>query len=115
MLTLVYSRRFLTPRNVAVVKNLRCLSSNASDSTTSEPKQKEELQSPEFYDIVVCGGGMVGSAMAYALGRNDMFKNLKIALIESSPKGGDYTRPETPSNRTCALSPTTQDFFKCNQ
>ena len=46
-------------------------------------------------------------------GKDDMFKNLRIALIESSNQAGKYESPLMHSNRTCALSETTTDFFKC--
>lgn len=49
-------------------------------STESSPSKHD------YYDIVVCGGGMVGAAMALALGQDKLFKNLKIALIDSAPE-----------------------------
>jgi hypothetical protein len=46
------------------------------------------------------------------LGQENLLKNLKIALIESSPEKKEYKAPEIHSNRVCALSQKTIDFFK---
>ncbi len=59
-------------------------SNNSNDFQTNSGASK---QSCDFYDVVVCGGGMVGTAMVAALGNQSAFKNMRIALIESAPKG----------------------------
>jgi len=48
----------------------------------------------------------------FALGQENLLRNLKVALIESSPEKKDYKAPEIHSNRVCALSQKTIDFFK---
>ncbi len=112
------SRSFLTASRSQVLSSLKRFESTiGSSSTTQDTNIKEEnkpnnVKGSDFYDIVICGSGMVGSAMAYALGKDEIFRNLKIALIESSPKSGQYVSPPFHSNRTCALSKTTTDFFK---
>jgi len=115
------TRSFLTvSRTQAFLSTRRFESTTATNTATPAADKHEDSQTSssntvkgsDFYDIVICGGGMVGSAMAYALGRDEIFRNLKIALIESSPKSGKYESPAFHSNRTCALSKTTTDFFK---
>ncbi len=113
MMRLAFSNRLPAPRSVAIFQNLRLLSS--SSHSHAEPSKTNQVQKSDFYDVVVCGGGMVGSAMTYALAKNDLFKHLKIALVESGKKSDEYSLPKIPGNRTCALSKTTVDFFKCNQ
>lgn len=106
-------RSLLRPSNQNFAKCLRRLESTSTSASQNENSETETVKpDAEFYDIVICGGGMVGSAMAYALGKDDMFKNLRIALIESSNQAGKYESPLMHSNRTCALSETTTDFFK---
>ena len=60
------SRSLLASRNQSLL-SLRRLKSTASQNSSEDTSN--EVKSPEFYDIVICGGGMVGSAMAYALGK----------------------------------------------
>jgi ubiquinone biosynthesis monooxygenase Coq6 len=94
--------------NLILLINKRNQSSSSSNETTININNK-----PEYYDIVICGGGMVGTAMARSLGTDNVFKNLKIALIESSSsKKNEYLKSEIHSNRVCALNETTINLFK---
>jgi hypothetical protein len=123
MISVVFSKSPVTRSFLAVSRTQAFLSTRRFESTNtatpatdkhenSQTSSSTTIKGGEFYDIVICGGGMVGSAMAYALGRDEIFRNLKIALIESSLKAGKYESPAFHSNRTCALSKTTTDFFK---
>ena len=93
--------------NLILLINKRNQSSNETITININNK-------PEYYDIVICGGGMVGTAMARSLGTDNVFKNLKIALIESSSssKKNEYLKPEIHSNRVCALNETTINLFE---
>ncbi|EHB15445.1 Ubiquinone biosynthesis monooxygenase COQ6 [Heterocephalus glaber] len=57
------------------------------------------------YDVVVSGGGMVGAAMACALGHDIHFHDKKILLLEAGPKKVLEKLPETYSNRVSSISP----------
>jgi 2-octaprenylphenol hydroxylase len=58
------------------------------------------------YDLIIAGGGMVGSALACALGETD----LRIALLEGAPL--DRIRPEEePDLRVSAISRASQRIF----
>jgi len=62
---------------------------------------------PKKYDIVIVGGGMVGSALACALGNN----TLRIALIEGHEPTTQW--PEDSFDlRVSAISPASKTFFK---
>ncbi|KAM4853549.1 ubiquinone biosynthesis monooxygenase COQ6, mitochondrial [Thomomys bottae] len=56
------------------------------------------------YDVVVSGGGLVGAAMACALGHDINFHDKKILLLEAGPKKELEKLPETYSNRVSTIS-----------
>jgi hypothetical protein len=47
-------------------------------------------------------------------GKNEIFKNHKIALIESSEERKPYKQPEFHSNRVSALNNSSVDLLKGN-
>ncbi|XP_058285317.1 ubiquinone biosynthesis monooxygenase COQ6, mitochondrial isoform X4 [Hylobates moloch] len=57
------------------------------------------------YDVVVSGGGLVGAAMACALGYDIHFHDKKILLLEAGPKKVLKNLSETYSNRVSSISP----------
>ncbi|XP_053119911.1 ubiquinone biosynthesis monooxygenase COQ6, mitochondrial isoform X1 [Hemicordylus capensis] len=61
--------------------------------------------SKAVYDVVVSGGGMVGSAMAAALGHDAHLSEKKILLLEAGPKKVSKELPKTYSNRVSAITP----------
>ncbi|XGW03780.1 hypothetical protein V3C99_015162 [Haemonchus contortus] len=67
----------------------------------------------QFYDTVIVGGGMVGNAMACALGLNPQFSSRRILLLE---KGKNTSLPKSPpeqySNRVSAVGPAAVHLFK---
>uniref|UniRef100_A0A8C0VD51 Ubiquinone biosynthesis monooxygenase COQ6, mitochondrial n=1 Tax=Cyanistes caeruleus TaxID=156563 RepID=A0A8C0VD51_CYACU len=56
-------------------------------------------------DVVVSGGGMVGSAMAAVLGHDIHFHDKKIALLEAGPRKEYSHMPDSYSNRVSSISP----------
>lgn len=58
------------------------------------------------YDLVIAGGGMVGAALAHALGETD----LRIALLEGAPLGRIQPAAE-PDIRVSAISRASQRIF----
>jgi len=102
-------KRILSIKNLHQTKLICFIGLNKRHQSTS-PASKPA----ENYDIVICGGGIVGTAMARALGKESVFKDLKIALIEPSFKSNnEYIQPIVHSNRICALNEKTIEFFKC--
>nr|XP_056707268.1 ubiquinone biosynthesis monooxygenase COQ6, mitochondrial [Euleptes europaea] len=61
--------------------------------------------SEAVYDVVVSGGGMVGSAMAAALGNDSHLHEKKILLLEAGPKKATNRLPKGYSNRVSAITP----------
>ncbi|MCB1802823.1 MAG: 2-octaprenyl-6-methoxyphenyl hydroxylase [Gammaproteobacteria bacterium] len=70
------------------------------------PADKSVSVDGQSYDLVIVGGGMVGSSLAIALGGH----GLRIAIIESYPPGAD-TQPSY-DDRGIALAYGTQRIFE---
>ena len=68
----------------------------------------------KFADIVIVGGGLVGSTLACKLSQSSWLSSRKILLLESgakkAPKAGNLS-PDF-SNRVVALNPGTKRLFK---
>uniref|UniRef100_A0ACB8G522 Uncharacterized protein n=1 Tax=Sphaerodactylus townsendi TaxID=933632 RepID=A0ACB8G522_9SAUR len=60
--------------------------------------------SETVYDVVVSGGGMVGSAMAAALGNDAHLHEKKILLLEAGPRKSTNQLPTSYSNRVSAIT-----------
>jgi len=84
---------------IVTCKGLSC-------SSTSMKSVLHRPASTASADIVVSGGGMVGTAAAATIAKLAGMQNKKIILLESSPLK-KYSLPQVPSNRVAALSPAT--------
>ncbi|XP_077477829.1 ubiquinone biosynthesis monooxygenase COQ6, mitochondrial [Stigmatopora argus] len=59
----------------------------------------------EVYDVIISGGGMVGSAMACALGMHPNLSDKKILLLEAGNKKVMDKAPDSYSTRVSSISP----------
>ncbi|XP_041810092.1 ubiquinone biosynthesis monooxygenase COQ6, mitochondrial [Chelmon rostratus] len=59
----------------------------------------------EVYDVIISGGGMVGSAMACSLGKDPNLSGKKILLLEAGNKKVMDKVPDTYSTRVSSISP----------
>nr|XP_033807878.1 ubiquinone biosynthesis monooxygenase COQ6, mitochondrial isoform X3 [Geotrypetes seraphini] len=59
----------------------------------------------DLYDVVISGGGLVGTAMACALGYDPHFSNMRILLLEAGHRKVIDRLPEGYSNRVSAITP----------
>ncbi|NWU98322.1 COQ6 monooxygenase, partial [Upupa epops] len=98
----------------ALVAARRLLSLGGRRGPGLEPGVRALLCSsatPPLYDVVVSGGGLVGSAMAAVLGHDSHFHDKKIALLEAGPRK-EYDRlPDSYSNRVSSISPGSAAFL----
>ncbi|CAG9134033.1 unnamed protein product [Plutella xylostella] len=91
-------------RNTVMVTNIiRTLGADRGYSTN----QINSEQIKGEYDIIIAGGGMVGCTLACSMGKNKIFSNLKVLLLEGSPDKPFELKPEY-SNRVVALNQNTK-------
>ncbi|KAN0027852.1 hypothetical protein ACTFIV_009676 [Dictyostelium citrinum] len=72
------------------------------------------INKDNVYDIIIIGGGLVGSSMACSIGNNNTTKHLKVALIESSKIQSveqSISNP-IPEIRTISFNNQTIELFK---
>ncbi|XP_013868457.1 ubiquinone biosynthesis monooxygenase COQ6, mitochondrial [Austrofundulus limnaeus] len=68
-------------------------------------EHKRDSGSNEVYDVIISGGGMVGSAMACSLGMEPNLEGKKILLLEAGHKKSMDKVPDTYSTRVSSISP----------
>lgn len=66
----------------------------------------------EHYDIIIGGGGLVGTALAAAISKNKTLCDKRVLLLEGAPpfKGFDVTKPY--GNRVSAINKNTIALFE---
>ncbi|XP_063058441.1 ubiquinone biosynthesis monooxygenase COQ6, mitochondrial [Engraulis encrasicolus] len=67
--------------------------------------------SDKVYDVIVSGGGLVGTAMACSLGLDANLKGKEILLLEAGPKKVMEKVPEAYSTRVSSISPGSATFL----
>ncbi|CAH2328895.1 ubiquinone biosynthesis monooxygenase COQ6, mitochondrial [Pelobates cultripes] len=66
---------------------------------------------PMVYDAVISGGGMVGTAMACALGSDPHLRHKKILLLEAGQRKERSHLPQQFSNRVSSITPGSASFL----
>ncbi|XP_012265958.1 ubiquinone biosynthesis monooxygenase COQ6, mitochondrial [Athalia rosae] len=85
----------------AIVSSLYSISNN-DYSTSSDPKK--------HYDIVIAGGGMVGTTLACAIANNRVLEEKRVLLLESGNKQNYHVQNKY-SNRVVALNRQTRTLL----
>ncbi|KAJ3414077.1 putative ubiquinone biosynthesis monooxygenase [Chytridiales sp. JEL 0842] len=87
----------------------RCIASRRCLSTATKAKADRH----HHVDVCIIGGGMVGTALASALGSSPSTSHLKIALIESTDLHSPPIKtPGVYSNRVSSVTPESMRFLK---
>ncbi|XP_027856217.1 ubiquinone biosynthesis monooxygenase COQ6, mitochondrial [Xiphophorus couchianus] len=68
-------------------------------------ENRTDCSKTEVYDVIISGGGMVGSAMACSLGMDPNLAGKKILLLEAGHKKVMDRVPDTYSTRVSSISP----------
>ena len=88
------------------------LTSSTSGKTRAISSSGEQKGAVSQGDVVIVGGGMVGSSLAAGLAQNPAFSNRKVVLLEASPeKPYQPLPPGSFTNRVSALNPHTAKFL----
>uniref|UniRef100_A0A182MID6 FAD-binding domain-containing protein n=1 Tax=Anopheles culicifacies TaxID=139723 RepID=A0A182MID6_9DIPT len=101
-----YSQRNAIKPNCPVQWRGLSTSSSILQATT-----EQDTANSQHYDIIIAGGGMVGTALACALGKNTRLQNKNILLLEAA---AGFKQPSTEqySNRVSAISKGTYRLMK---
>ncbi|CAK8696983.1 unnamed protein product [Clavelina lepadiformis] len=87
-------------------------------SASSEKRQfisDDAGKGERVYDVIIAGGGMIGGAMACALGKSSYMQGKRILLLEGGQRKSTdilFSPPNFYSNRVCAISPGNMKFLK---
>jgi hypothetical protein len=94
--------------------NIKCRYYHGSSICQADKTNVNENDATSHYDIVISGMGMVGGAFACVLGQDELFRNLKIAIVESADEKKGYHMPHVHSNRVSALNQNSVGLLKSN-
>uniref|UniRef100_A0A671R3Q2 Ubiquinone biosynthesis monooxygenase COQ6, mitochondrial n=1 Tax=Sinocyclocheilus anshuiensis TaxID=1608454 RepID=A0A671R3Q2_9TELE len=84
---------------------LRAFSGARRGFASSERHEESSTSENQLFDIIISGGGMVGTAMACSLGLDPNLAGKKILLLEAGHKKEMDRVPETYSTRVSSISP----------
>lgn len=84
--------------------------SNISENAFVSHRCLSTIQPAKHYDIIVAGGGMVGTTLACTLGKNPILSEKSIMLLESSPPK-PWNLSQKYGNRVSALNKTSFDLL----
>lgn len=105
---------FLRIRSVALpAGNLRVLSSNilsTKKGTDSIGSRSESTKA--HYDIIIGGGGLVGTTLAAALSSNPTLADKKVLLLEGAPEFKGFDPAGAYQNRVSAINKNSIELFK---
>jgi len=84
----------------------------AARRMSSDAKESENNLPLDQYDIVIAGGGLVGTALACLLGREPILQHHRILVVEAAPKIEPMVHaPHLYSNRVSAITPGTKKLL----
>ncbi|XP_065063236.1 ubiquinone biosynthesis monooxygenase COQ6, mitochondrial-like [Rhopilema esculentum] len=94
-----------------------CLGPRLGSRYTSTGSQNNgentDFDAAKKYDIVIAGGGLVGTALACLLGKDPVFQDHKILVLEAAPSMELLKHaPERYSNRVSAITPGTKGLLE---
>ncbi|KAJ8341595.1 hypothetical protein SKAU_G00338860 [Synaphobranchus kaupii] len=94
-------RRYI---GLTCLNGVRTLTRGLCNSGAAE-RGESNKNGNELYDIIISGGGMVGTAMACSLGMDPNLEGKKILLLEAGNKKVMDKAPESYSTRVSSINP----------
>ncbi|KAI4498473.1 hypothetical protein M0802_006408 [Mischocyttarus mexicanus] len=108
MATLVGTGTLYRRLFISFTKQCKCTIAN--NVTSVKRNYTDDKKNEEFYDIVIAGGGMVGTTLACAIANNRLLESKNVLLLEGNNKS-EYKPQEKYSNRVVALNQQTSTLL----
>ncbi|XP_072555375.1 ubiquinone biosynthesis monooxygenase COQ6, mitochondrial [Paramormyrops kingsleyae] len=89
----------------------RHLSTGFSKARDANPGGEPNVNESQLYDVIISGGGMVGTAMACSLGLDPNLEGKRILLLEAGNKKMIDKVPEAYSTRVSSISPGSENLL----
>ncbi|XP_055381267.1 ubiquinone biosynthesis monooxygenase COQ6, mitochondrial [Condylostylus longicornis] len=102
--------RNILPCNKIIKINLRNI--YTQNKINSIESSKEFSDSHKHYDIIIAGGGLVGTTLACALGKSKFLSECKVLLLEGAPPFKPFDCNSQYGNRVSALNHATVKLMK---
>ncbi|KAJ8925743.1 hypothetical protein NQ315_009591 [Exocentrus adspersus] len=78
--------------------------------TCTKPGRWYSTTGNKHYDIIIAGGGMIGTTLACTLGKNPLLQNKRILLLEAG-KEKAWALPDKYTNRVVSINPGTHKLL----
>ncbi|CAD7000099.1 ubiquinone biosynthesis monooxygenase COQ6, mitochondrial [Ceratitis capitata] len=78
----------------------------------AETDTSKQKSSAEHFDIIIGGGGLVGTALAVALAKNKVLSDKRILLLEGAPPFRGFNVETQYGNRVSAINGNSVELFK---
>ncbi|XP_037960248.1 ubiquinone biosynthesis monooxygenase COQ6, mitochondrial [Teleopsis dalmanni] len=103
-MSIALNRQFVHQIRAMLVRNA---TTGASYALATAPKPQ-----PEHYDIIIGGGGLVGTTFAAALSKTPVLADKRVLLLEGGPPFKGFNPSAPYGNRVSAINQNAVDLFK---
>ncbi|EDX03831.1 GD22648 [Drosophila simulans] len=90
----------------------RLLASKSTTDMTTNRGESTQSAATEHFDIIIGGGGLVGTTLAAALAKNSTLADKKVLLLEGAPEFRGFNPTGPYQNRVSAINHNSIELFK---